>query len=325
MDRFDRIYSLHQELRTARRPVSHRILRERLECSRATLNRIIEDMRNFLGAPIVYSRGANGYHYTNTGEHPYELPGLWFNAAELHALLATQRLLDETQPGLLEPHLAPLRERIENILETKHLGGGEITRRVRILKTATRRVSAHHFQIVAGALTQRKGLHIHYHDRQQDKITERNISPQRLVHYRDNWYLDAWCHLRDDLRTFSLDRIQTAHTLDQPTRDIDDARLDAYYTRTYGIFAGEPAHIALLRFTPERARWVADEQWHPAQEGRWLEDGYYELRIPYGDPRELIMDILKHGSEVEVIEPRELRQAVIDKIRDTATLYSGGL
>lgn len=321
MDRFDRIYALHGLLRDARRPVAGKLLQENLQCSRATLARIIEDMRDFLGAPITYDRARTGYHYAPSGEHPYELPGLWFNAAELHGLLAAQQLLKDIQPGLLDADLNPLRKRIEDILAKQQLGSGELPRRVRILKTAARAVADYGFQIVAGALVQRQRLHFQYHDRGGDRTTTREVSPQRLVHYRDNWYLDAWCHLRDDLRTFSLDRIQRLKTLNDPAIDIEDTRLDAHFTRTYGIFAGPVCHTAVLRFTPERARWVAEERWHPEQQGEWLPDGGYELRLPYGDPRELIMDILKYGPEVEVMGPEELQQEVINRLQAAIGRY----
>ncbi len=322
MDRFDRIYALHGLLRGARRPVAGKLLLEKLQCSRATLARIIEDMRDFLRAPIAYDRARNGYHYAPSGEHPYELPGLWFNAAELHGLLAAQQFLKDIQPGLLDADLNPLRKRIEDILAKQQLGSGELPRRVRILKTAARAVADHGFQTVAGALVQRQRLQLHYHDRASNQVTARVVSPQRLVHYRDNWYLDAWCHLRNGLRTFSLDRVQTPKPLEHPAIDLEDTRLDEHYTRTYGIFAGPARHTAVLRFTPERARWVAEERWHPEQQGEWLPDGRYELRLPYGDPRELIMDILKYGAEVEVAGPEELRHEVMERLRQAAQVYA---
>ena len=97
--------------------------------------------------------------------------------------------------------------------------------------------------------------------------------------------------------------------------------LDAYFGGSYGIFAGGPTGSATLRFSPERARWVADEQWHPEQEGRLLPDGRYELRIPYSTSHELLMDILRHGPEVEVIGPPELRQATRELLARTLASY----
>ena len=79
--------------------------------------------------------------------------------------------------------------------------------------------------------------------------------------------------------------------------------------------------MAVLRFTPERARWVADEQWHPHQQANWLADGSYELQIPYREAHELVMDVMRQGSGVELIAPDQLRQAVANELRRAAARY----
>jgi predicted DNA-binding transcriptional regulator YafY len=323
MDRLQRIYKLHQVIAAHRLPVPHSVLQEKLECSRATVNRIIEEMRLYFNAPLKYDRERNGYFYDTRDGEAFELPGVWFNATELYALLTTQQLLEQAQPGLLDSHLKPLKDRIEKILASEQLGSGEIARRVRILRMAGRDSSSEHFQVVAGALLQRKRLAIRYHSRSDDAESQREISPQRLTHYRDNWYLDAWCHQRNGLRSFAVDRLRDAKLLDQAAQDIAEEKLDTHFASSYGIFAGTPKHTAVLRFTPERARWVAEEQWHPQQQSRVLEDGIYELRIPYSDPRELVMDVLKHGAGVEVVEPVELRCEVLEQLRNAAKKYEG--
>jgi len=213
------------------------------------------------------------------------------------------------------------KERIEKLLAAGSHGNDEIASRVRILRMAGRHTSGKHFQTVAGALLQRKRLAIRYHGRVKDEETQREVSPQRLTHYRDNWYLDAWCHRRNALRSFAVDRLREAKALDKRARDIAEKELDAHFASSYGIFAGKPKHTAVLRFTPQRARWVAEEQWHPQQQGRVLEDGGYELRIPYSDPRELTMDILKHGAEVEVLAPQALREEVASQLQRASEQY----
>ena len=322
MDRFDRIYGLHRIFRSARRPVPRKTLEEKLECSRATVNRAIEDLRDLLWAPLRYDRERNGYYYDEKdGEHPYELPGLWFNASELYALLATQKLLAGVEPGLLEGFIAPLRKRIEHILANERLGKGDVERRVRILSMASRATPPDAFTVVAGALMQRRRLAIVYHGRERDAATERTVSPQRLVHYRDNWYLDAWCHTRRGLRSFSLDRIRKAAGTGTAAVEIDDKRLDRHFAGAYGIFSGVPRNTAVLSFSPERARWVAEERWHRDQQGRFLEDGSFELRIPYDDPRELVMDVLKYGPDVEVLRPASLRREIRTRLASALARY----
>ena len=162
MERFDRIFRLNQILQNARVPVSHKTLEAELECSRATVTRIIEDLRDYLGAPLIYDREANGYRYDGEGEHPYQLPGLWFSEAELHALLTMQQLLADLQPGLLDDQLAPLRERVEVLLQDRRIGGdGEISRRVRILGMAAR-PAGECFRAVAAGVLERRRLRLSY-------------------------------------------------------------------------------------------------------------------------------------------------------------------
>jgi len=321
MDRFDRIYDLHKILSVSRYPVSRKKLEDELECSRATVKRIIESMRLYLNAPITYNQKLNGYYYDRQDGEMYELPGIWFNASELHALLSVQQLLTQVQPGLLEKQLSPLKQSISRLLNLHQEKGDELVQRIRILQVASRR-AGDAFQTVAGATASRKRLQIHYYNRSSDESHEREVSPQRLVHYRDNWYLDAWCHLRNDLRTFALDNIQQARLLPEKAVDIDSDTLNAHYSSAYGIFSGTATHTATLRFAAERARWVSKEQWHSEQQSQWLDDGRYELRVPYQNPIELIMDILRHGSEVEVISPSELRQAVQLQLQQALNHYA---
>lgn len=322
MDRFDRIFRLHQILAGRRTPISRRELQDELHCSRATVGRLIEDMRLYLRAPIEYDRELNGYRYDRAKEEMYELPGLWLNSSELFALLVSEKLLAEVQPGLLAPQLAPLRERIHEILRLRRVGHPEMERRVRILQIATRPTDLEKFQKIATALLDRKQLHIFYRGRARDEFTERDVSPQRLVYYRDNWYLDAWCHLRKGLRSFSVDRMEPRYIDSAPAREIPEEALTKHFTAAYGIFAGPADKTAILRFGTNAAKWVADEHWHAKQVGAMLKSGEYELRVPYGNPTELIMDILKYGEEVEVIAPAALRREVARRLRAASDRYS---
>jgi len=313
LDRFDRIFDLHRLLSAARRPVSRQRIEQELECSRATAKRIIEAMRLYLNAPIRYSREHNGYYYDRDGEAMYELPGVWFNSSELHALLSVQQLLKSVQPGLLEQQLAPLKQRIESLLRVQGAGGADLAGRIRILRAASR-PAGEQFQAVSSALACRQQLHIRYYQRSSDSSSERTVSPQRLTYYRDNWYLDAWCHLRQGLRTFSLDAVEQARLLPQAAEEVDETTLDDHHGAAYGIFSGTAEHTARLLFSPLRARWVSRENWHPQQQGEWREDGSYLLTIPYNRADELTMDILRHGPEVQVLGPPELRRQVREQL-----------
>lgn len=324
MDKYDRIFQLHRALAGRRTPVAVDDLMSRLECSRATLYRIIAFLRDRLGAPIEHDADRAGFVYAPTVDgRPYELPGLWFSAAELQALVTFRQLLENLGGGLLAEHLRPAAQRIEQLLQHGRLRLDEVPRRIRLLG-GVGRLPGDAFEDVAAAVLQRRRLRFVYRGRARDAATDRDVSPQRLAHYRDNWYLDAFDHGRGALRTFAIDRISRAEVLAEAARDIPDPVLDEHYASAFGIFAGKANRVAILRFSAERARWVADERWHPEQAGQFLTDGRYELRVPYRDPRELVMEILRHGAEVEVVAPAGLREQVAESLAAALTRHQGG-
>jgi predicted DNA-binding transcriptional regulator YafY len=320
MSRLDDLYRLHRLLDGRRTAISRQTLLDELEISRSKLTRLIADLRDKVGAPLAFDQEHGGYRF-DTADGRFELPGLWFTGEELHALVSLNHLLQTLQPGLLDHLLAPIRARLGHILRTEHLGGGEAQKRIRILAMAARAKNMRHFQTAAGAVLQRKRLSIDYYNRERDQTGTREISPQRLTHYRDNWYLDAWCHQKKALRIFAVECIRHATVLTKIAKNLPDTVLNRELASAYGIFAGEPVATAVLRFTAHRARWVADETWHPEQQSRWLDDGRYELSLPYSRDTELIMDILKHGADVEVIAPEALREAVKKQLDRARSQY----
>jgi predicted DNA-binding transcriptional regulator YafY len=321
MERLERFYKIDQLLKDGK-VVSFATLQASLGVSPATLKRDLDYMRDRFNAPIEYDREANGYRFGAPRSGPrYELPGLWFSADEAYALLSMHTLLAELQPGLLEPHVAPLQARLRAVL------GGEpawkdIEKRLRVFQPERRAAPPEHFGIVATAVLKRLRLWIRHYNRKDDRETEREISPQRLVHYRDNWYVDGYCHLREALRSFAVDAIRAAELRDTRADEIPAAELDAHLGSGYGIFAGRDVQWAVLRFTPEAARWVAAQSWHPNQRARFEADRSYVLEIPYANDRELVMEILKFGPDVEVLAPDALRQRVADSLRQAARRYS---
>lgn len=325
MDRTERFYKI-QQLLDARTVVPRAVFLGELSVSLATLKRDLEYLRDRFNVPIVWDRDRRGYRIdAPPGTAPkFELPGLWFNDSEARALLTMQHLFDNLQPGLMEPYIKPLKERIQALLGHGDHTADEVQKRIRILPQAARPVPPKHFELISSAVLSRKRLRINYYSRARDEETDREVSPQRLVHYRDNWYLDAWCHWRDGLRCFALECIRGAKRLDIPARNVAEATLNAELGSSYGIFTGKAAKTAKLRFTPERARWVAREIWHPAQKGSFDAKGYYSLEIPYKDDRELVMDILKHGPEVEVLAPTVLRKRVRELLAQSARQYRSG-
>jgi predicted DNA-binding transcriptional regulator YafY len=323
MERLERFYKIDRILKERKAAVPFADLQDALSVSKATLKRDLEYMRERFNAPIEWDRGANGYRFGKPRSGPrYELPGLWFNASEVLALLTMLQMLSGLQPGLIERQVGPLQDRLRAILGSGDHSWEEIEKRIRILMPGRREGKAAHFGVIAAALLKRQRLHIRHYNRQQDLHTERDVSPQRLVHYRDNWYLDAYCHLREGLRSFAVDAIGDAALLDAKAREMPKAELDEYLKSGYGIFGGREVQWTSLRFSPQAARWVSAQSWHSQQRARFEADGSYVLEVPYSDDRELVMEILKFGADVEVLGPESLRQRVAESLKKAAERYA---
>ena len=296
---------------------------DELEISKATFKRDLEYLRDRMNASIVFDRAEGGYRFDkpNAGEK-IELPGLWFSEKEATALVLMQHLLDNLdQGGLISSHIYPLVEIIDGILGQSEVSAKELRKRIKVFGMSARKNSLENFEEVGNALLKRQRLQLDYYSKGKGETTSREVSPQRLIFYRDNWYLDAYCHLRKALRSFALDGVRKAELLNKRAEEISEKELQENFAESYGIFSGKATQRAKLRFTPERARWVSGETWHGQQIGGFDKDGNYILEFDYNQDPELIMEILKHGSGVEVLAPANLKKRVVDELKKTLSSY----
>jgi len=326
MDRTERFYTIERLIRS-RGCVSFAALQEELGVSRATLNRDLLYLRSRMDAPIVFDRHDNGYRLApevrDARQREHQLPGVWFSEREIHALLTMHQLVQGLDDGgVLGRHLQPVLEKLQGMLGNSAAESVELVSRIRIQSAFKRPVKSRYFEMIGSALVTRRRIHLHYLGRARNATSERLVSPQRLVHYRNTWYLDAWCHTARELRRFALDAIADAKPVDEPCKELSQKALEAAFDRGYGVISGKDIQWASIVFEAETARWVSHEVWHPRQRGKHLPDGRYRLEVPYADPTELVMDIMRQGARAVVESPDTLRQQVIDTIAAMKKAYT---
>ncbi len=317
---FQHVYKLHNLLSKRRTPLSLNDILHTLEIKKATFHRIRSFMIDSLNAPIKNDRGI-GYYYDKSNNQNYELPGLWFSAQELIALSLFNQMIETLQPLLVKQLLQPVKEKTEHLMAMQGIKPTDWQQRLKILPQWQRPYNTDNFHKIINALFQRKQLKINYKNRQNNNISTRTISPQQLIYYRDNWYLDCWCHMREELRTFSIDAIEAIKNIPSPAKNINQNDLTTYYSASYGIFSGQPIANAIIEFSKQAIPWVSKEQWHPKQQNTWMENGNLRITIPYSDSRELIKDIMNYGANAEVIAPKELRQQVKQQLQAALEKY----
>ncbi len=310
MDHFDQVHQIYTMLKNARLPVSKRAMKDKLEVSASTIKNRIAELRDRYDAPIKYSHRANGYYFE---DDKYELKGIWFSQNELFALLTLEQQLETLEPGLISEQLKVFKNKIIKLIQ-QEIPEQQLSRRLRILSIHNKQVNPDCFEVLAKATLLRQRLDITHQRHADQRVSQRIISPQRLVYYKANWYVDAWCHLKRQIRTFAIDAILSASVLKQPATEVPEQQLEQATSPSYGIFAGDRINNARLIFSDPASHWVSREKWHSQQQGCWLDAHHYQLIVPYQHDEELLMDILKYGEWVRVEEPLELQQKIYRKI-----------
>jgi predicted DNA-binding transcriptional regulator YafY len=149
----------------------------------------------------------------------------------------------------------------------------------------------------------------------------RTVEPHHMVNYLGTWHLIAFCHLRNEWRDFVLGRMTICKVEADEFTIRPKEEWQPYLQDSFGIFQTRTSFDVRLKFSPERSRWIKGEIWHEGQTEELLEDGSLLLAIPASHEAEIMMEILKHGSHVEIVEPDWLRYKVAEELKMAASLY----
>jgi predicted DNA-binding transcriptional regulator YafY len=177
------------------------------------------------------------------------------------------------------------------------------------------------FQNVTSALIQGKLLTFCYYSPSSSACTMRTVEPHHMVNYLGTWHLIAFCHLRNEWRDFVLGRMTICKVEADEFTIRPKEEWQPYLQDSFGIFQTRKFFDVRLKFSPERSRWIKGEIWHEGQTEELLEDGSLLLTIPASHEAEIMMEILKHGSHVEIVEPDWLRYKVAEELKMAASLY----
>ena len=315
----ERFLWFDQQLRQSLYPnAAH--LAERFEISAKTAQRSIEYFRDRLLAPLEYDPLHRGYYY----RADFELPAARISAGELGALLISRRLLADASAGHLEGELSSVVNKLGGIL-SRHLPGTLAPDEAFSFRwnqfVPTRNDD---FQRVCQALLSARTLTFDYQSPTQSRAVRRSVEPHHLVNYLGTWHLIAYCRLRHDWRDFVLPRMAELVVANDVFSYRPRAEWEPLLTGTFGIFQNRDSFTVTLRFTPERSRLVNGQIWHPDQEIAQAADGALLLTLPASHPAEILMSILSHGAEVEVLAPVWLREQVAVEIKRMGQRYGGG-
>jgi predicted DNA-binding transcriptional regulator YafY len=306
MAKYDRLLYILNLLRT-RKNLNAARLAEECGVTERTIYRDIISLSE-ANIPIYYDKG---YKYASDNF----LPPLNFNIDEYLALKTALESSPLYKSGFSRKLMKSIKTKIEACL-TPAVKREKIyfpdTMDVSIKATHAPNVSEAFFAAVEAGIKQNRTLKLKYNSIQSG-ITEREVDPYFLIFIERAFYFVGYCHLRDGLRTFRIDRIVEIEQTENsfiPRQGVNPAQ---YFKDSWGVYGGEPIDV-VLRFTGQAARVVSMGKHHPNEEIEIQKDNSVLYKVRVSGIEEISHWIMGFGGEAEVLEP----PALIEKIKSAA-------
>jgi len=173
---------------------------------------------------------------------------------------------------------------------------------------------------VTEAIAHKCGIAITYYSLHRDAYDERQIDPYHLFYQGGAWYVIGHCHVRNDVRTFRLDRIKQLGVEERTFQRPKSFSLYGYLGSAWGIIRGQ-RNAVKIRFSPPLSRLIVESQWHPTQQLTTKEDGSVIFTAEVDGLVEIRRWVLGFGECAEVIEPQELRESIKQCLGGMANVY----
>jgi proteasome accessory factor B len=298
---------IHQAIQARKFPNATTLAAE-IEVVTKTIHRDIAFMRDRLELPIEFDTQRNGYHYT--GEVS-SFPSLQLTEGELFALCVAEKALEQYRGTSFEkPLLSALRKMEQSLPDTISINLGELGKAISFRTRAEPILNLEIFDTLAKATSQHKQLELDYRKAGTASHEKRIVDPYHLANINGEWFLFAFDHLRNDIRTFVPARIksakQTGQTFQRPTGFSLEKRL----RDSFGVHSGGGSYEVVLRFARQVADYIREKRWHDSQKLRELKGGGLELRLKLSSLVEIERWVLSWGGNARVIRPAELAQSV---------------
>jgi predicted DNA-binding transcriptional regulator YafY len=280
-------------------------LAEKLGVSVRTLHRYFASLDE-LGIPIYSERGPHGGFSLVRG---YKMPPLVFTPQEATAIYLGASLVDEIWGGLYHEAAQGALAKLDNVLPDEQRQEVAWARRC-LLATGLHRSDLHALgktlETLRRAARERHTVSLLYRSSSQIEAQWRDLAPYALMHRWGWWYLVGYCHLRQAIRSFRVDRIVDLALTSQVFELPADFDVHTYLAtefqgnptlRVRMCFAAQAAGVAL----DNRAFWEAMEQ---------REDGSIVVSFSTPDLEWAASTVLAYGPLVNVLDPVELRTKV---------------
>ncbi len=283
-------------------------LATRLGCAERTVWRDLQILESS-GVPLTNERDGRQTRRFILDGHTRSL-GLPFTHHELFALHFGRHLFRPLEGTLFQEAMRSALEKIQagispSALHLLHQLDQSISARTPGFKDYSRFRET--IEVLREAIARRRSVEIQYHSFGRDDLTVRRVDPYHLWYQFAGLYLAAYCHTRKEVLTFAVERIQRIAPCPETFTRPPGLNLEGYLVGSFGLFRGRAAQVR-LRFSREVARYVAERQWHPTQRLDSLLTGELEMTLCVAPEIDLKRWILGWGKDVEILEPKKLRE-----------------
>ncbi len=313
----ERILEIDRQIRAGMHPNADTIA-AKFETGR----RVIFKDREFLlrlGAPLAYSREHKGWYYTDPS---FALPGTYVTEGELLAFFLSVEIARRHMGTHLEQSLCAAAEKIARTLKGKvKVELGSLAKFCSFEHTATALANEETLLRLYKSIEQNRQVELRYLSASKGEETERTVDPYHLYNREGNWYLIAHDHLRGDIRTFHLDRIQAMQVLQTGFSPPPGFNAEEWIRNGFQAEHGETVREVAVRFDARQARWIRERQIHETQQIEELEDGGVILRMRTSGLEAVKRWVMQYGAHAEVLAPDELRAAVLEELKNTLQQY----
>jgi len=198
----------------------------------------------------------------------------------------------------------------------------KMQKRVSVGVNLIRECNAETLDRISKAISNHNPLDITYYVALRDEVTKRRVNPYGLTFRFGAWYVIGYCHLRQDVRTFGVDRIRAIRTVNDHFKYPKDFDLEEYLERGWQLQADASQEHVVLRFDKSIAAWIVGCKFHPHQKISMERDGSVLFEVTVAGVDEIKHWILSYGDKVEVLGPESLRASVADSCSRMARMYA---
>lgn len=313
-----RIAVIDREIGQKRFPNKERLAKH-LDVSEKTIQRDIEFMKFEYDAPIQFDKKHLGFYFTDVR---YRMNPLDVDASDFLAIAVTEKVLEQYKNSPYSKYFKSFYKKIANIYEGKlSVNIADIDKILSFYIGPVRYVSEEVMEITERGLRENIRCKMIYATGWSGTVSERQIDVYHMKNHYGDWYIIGHCHKANQVKVFAMSRIKEIKLTNQHFDVPDTFNVENYFADSFGIFESKKIYNVKMKIMNDSVRYIKEKKRHSSEKIIEQKDGSVILEYKVNDLTELFMWALSLGKDCEVMQPKELREQIINEINSTLKNY----